>query len=272
MTWGELLQQWWVQATSAIAAGLVVAAVLAIFSQHVRNGFWAPIGRAVRWFCGLRVTTKSRIDALHRSAIELRRQEELTKRRFDEVCELLDVRPILTDSTIVRERIERLQQMADQAQAHAKQQIEKNNSLAALHVAQANQHGAEIAKREREAGRAEGHAEAMTEIAAQRAVPPLRPVWRIDQLAIGDAFALSNTQDGVSVNNVSVDASSGEFVFAGSTQTRGAFDGKLEFRGHKTDFGRRLGVDFTVKWQDTYGEWWSQTVRIEREPRRMTVL
>lgn len=272
MTWDELVQQWWVQATSAIAAALIVAGTLAIFSQRVRDGFWAPIGRAVRWPFGLRVTTKSRINALRRSASELRSHAELTKRRFDEVCELLDVRPVRADSTIVRERIERLQQMADLAQAHAQQQIEANNSLAALQVTQANQRGAEIAKTEREAGRVEGRAEAMAEIEAQRAVPLLRPVWRIDQLAVGDAFVLSNTQDGVSISNVSVDASSGELVFAGPTQTRGAFDGRLEFRGRKTDFGRRLGLDITVKWQDTHGEWWAQTVRIEREPSQMTVL
>lgn len=271
MTWEALVQQWWVQATSAIAAALAVAGIAAIFSAKVRARFWTPIGHALRWPFSLRLTTKKRIAALVTEATELRAGEALTKQRFDEVCELLDVRPIRADSTIVRERIERLQQASGAAWEHAEQQIDATKSLAARQVADEVRRGADLAKAEREAGKAEGRAEAEAEIEAKRAVPLLRPVWRIDPLGTADAYVLKNTQHSVEVSNVSVDASTGEFLFAGATQMRGPFDHHFEFYGQKTDGGRRLGVDFTVKWQDANGEWWDQVVSIEREPRRATV-
>lgn len=271
MTWDELVQQWWVQATSAIAATLAVAGIAAIFSAKVRAKFWSPIGHAIRWPLSLRLTTKKRMDALIRDARQLRADEALTKQRFEEVCELLDVRPIRSDSTIVRERIERLQEASGAAWEHAEQQIDATKALAARQIAEEARRGVELAKAEREAGKAEGRAEAEAEVAAQRAVPLLRPAWRIDPLGGADAYVLKNTQQGVDISNVSVDAPSSQFLFAGATQTQGPFDRHFEFYGQKTDGGRRLGVEFTVKWQDAHGEWWTQVVSIEREPRRAVI-
>lgn len=271
MTWEQIVQEWWVQWTSGLAVVIAVAIFAGLRSERFREGFLKPIGKALRWPFSLRLTTKKRIDALVKEATELRAGEALTKQRFDEVCELLDVWPVRADSTIVRERIERLQQASGAAWEHAEQQIDATKSLAARQLADAAKLGAEHAKSEREAGKAEGRAEVEAEVAAQRAVPLLRPVWRIDPLGTADAYVLKNTQHSVEISNVSVDASTGEFLFDGATQMQGPFDHHFEFYGQKTAGGRRLGVDFTVKWQDAHGEWDTQVVSIEREPRRSVV-
>lgn len=309
MTWDELVQQWWVQATSGLAVGLALMGIAAFFSKTVRDKFWKPIGRAIRWpFATVRFTTAKRQKTLAdelqsaRASLEansefyaqlcdalgivmlsgdqqlidrarqLRDDAEKNARRFKEVCDLLEVWPVREDSTVVVERITRLREAKDEAWAHAKGQIEAAQSLAAKQLADQARRGSELAETARELGRAEGHAKAMAEVEAERAAPLLRPVWRIDPLGTADAFILKNTQHSVETSNVSVDASTAEFLFAGATQMRGRLDHHLEFYGQKTERGRRLGVDFTVKWQDANGDWFSQVVSIEREPRRMTVL
>lgn len=272
MTWDLLVQQWWLQVTSAVVAALVVAGILAFFSKTVRDKFWRPIGRALRWPLTVRLTTTRRQGAAAAETKKIRDDAELTAQRFNEVCDLLGVKPIRADSTIVRERIEQLQGAKDAAWGHAQEQIDATQSLAKKQLADQVRRGAEQAETAREFGKAEGRAEAIAEVEAERAVPLLRPVWRIDELGSADAFVLKNTQHSVEVSNISVEAASGEFLFAGATQMRGKLERHFEFYGQKTDRGRRLGVDFTVKWQDAHGTWWSQVVVIEREPRRMTVL
>ncbi|RDV46666.1 hypothetical protein DOE76_01065 [Leifsonia sp. ku-ls] len=309
MTWDELVQQWWVQATSGLAVGLALMGIAAFFSKTVRDKFWKPIGRAIRWpFATIRFTTAKRQKALAdelqsaRASLaansefyaqlsdalgvvmlsgdqqligrvrQLRDDAEKNARRFKEVCDLLEVWPVREDSTVVVERITRLRDAKDAAWAHAKEQIEAAQSLAEKQLADQARRGGELAETARELGRAEGHAKAMAEVEAERAVPLLKPAWRIDPLGTADAFILKNTQHSVDISHVSVDAPTGEFQFAGATQMRGAFDRTFEFYGQKTESGRRLGVDFVVKWQDAHGEWWTQVVKVEREPRRMTVL
>lgn len=283
---------------------MLAVVVLRLFSKRLSQKLW----RALRWPFSLRLTTTKRQraraaelkqertraqefhafynklgDALGIVAIsgdqqlldriaQIRDTADTNARRFQEVCDLLGVRPLLADSTVVVERIQRLQEASAEAWSHAQGQIEATKSLAVHEAAEIERAHQLALEQATEAGRAQGRAAAESDAEAKRAVPLLRPVWRIDPVGTADAFVLKNTQHGVEISNVSVDASTGDFQFAGATQMRGGFDGRFEFYGQKTEYGRRLGVDFSVKWQDAHGEWWGQVVRVPAEPRRMTVL
>lgn len=58
----------------AIVSGLAIAAILAIFVKPVRERFWKPIGRGIRWLFTLRLTTTKRI-ALWEAEYESLRNE-----------------------------------------------------------------------------------------------------------------------------------------------------------------------------------------------------
>lgn len=283
---------------------MLAAVVLRLFSKRLSQKLW----RALRWPFSLRLTTTKR---QHARAAELeeartRAQEfhafykklgdalgivmvsgdqqlldriaqirdtaDTNARRFQDVCDLLGVQPVLADSTIVVERIQRLQEASAEAWSHAQGQIEAAKSLAVQQAAEVESAHQQALEEATEAGRAQGRAAAESEAEAKRAAPLLRPVWRIDPVGTADAFVLKSTQHGVDISNVSVDAPTGDFQFAGATQTTGSFDRHFEFYGQKTEHGRLFGVDFSVKWQDAHGEWWGQVVRVQAEPRRMHVL
>lgn len=284
MTSGEA---WLIAIVGGAIATLIATGVGAIFSKTVRDKFWKPIGRALRWPLTLRLTTSTRQAAVAREAAQLREKAETSAKRFREVCDVLDVTPVLSDSTLVPERIQRLQEASADAwahakaevaaaQAHARSQIEATQSLAETQMRDAlriNEGQVELARDTSfKDGLAAGRAEAMAEVGAQRAVPALKPVWRIEELGTADAWVLRNAQHSVEVRNVSVDADSGDFVFTGATQSRGTVVTHFEFYGKKARRGQQFGVDFTVKWQDTNGDWWSQVVKVDRDPRRAVFL
>lgn len=308
MTWDVLMQQWWVQVTSAIAAGLALMAVAAIFSATVRNKFWKPIGHAIRWpFVTIRFTTAKRQRALAADLEEaqkslarnaefydqlgdalgivllsgdkqlidrvrqLRDDAEKNARRFKEVCDLLEVWPVREDSTIVVERITRLQEAKDEAWAHAKEQIEATQSLAKKQLADQARRGGELAETAKELGRTEGHATAMAEVEAQRAVPQLRPTWRVVEVADGH-FDLRNSQSGFNpkdIQNVSIEAPMLDFAFDGSNQWPGYFPGMVGFEGHRIG---KLSIRFVVRWQDRLGDHKAGEAVLEGKPRRAVVL
>ena len=308
MTWDELVQQWWVQATSAIAGGLVLAAILAIFSKTVRDKFWKPIGRAICWpFATIRFTTAKRQKALAdelqsaRASLkanaefyeqlcdalgivmlsgdqqligrvrQLRDDAEKNARRFKEVCDLLEVWPVREDSTIVVERITRLREAKDEALAHAQEQIEATQSLAKTQLADQARRGGELAETARELGRTEGHAEAMAEVEAQRAAPQLRPTWRVVEVGDGH-FDLRNSQSGINpkdIQDVSIEAPMLDFAFDGSNQWPGYFPGMVGFEGRHIG---RLAVRFVVRWRDGLGDPCVGEAILEAKPRRAVVL
>lgn len=239
MTTGET---WLITIVGGAVAAILATGVLAAVNKAFRDKVWVPVARALCWPFTLRITTVARL------------------RKADEALA-----------------------QAARENARLRADVEKANNMGAAHVvavqAFAKQEALEQARRTdeltetaRELGRAQGRTEAMAEVAAERAVPLLKPAWRIDPLGTADAFILKNTQHSVEISNVSVNAPTGEFQFDGATQMRGKLDRKFEFYGQRTDRGRRLGVDFVVKWQDAHGDWWSQVVRLDREPRRATVL
>lgn len=279
-------EAWLIAIVGGAGAAVLAAGVLAIFSKGVRDKVWKPIGRGIRWLLSIRFTTSARQAAGERLAADLRERAESSARRFQEVCDLLDVTPVLSDSSLVPERIQQLQEAAAEAwahsnaevaaaRAHAQEQIAATQALAQTQIGEElriNEGQIELARNTAyHEGHAAGRAEVTAEVEAQRAIPSLRPVWRIDEAGPA-AMSLRNTQEGVEVSNVSVEAPTGDFKFAGSTQLRGRFDGPWVFAGERTRDGRVLGVNFTVKWQDANSDWWAQEVRVDREPRRITVL
>jgi len=114
-------------------------------------------------------------------------------------------------------------------------------------------------------GKADGHAEAQAEFALQRAVPLLRPSWRVASLSKSD-FVLQNTQSEVTMSDVSIRAEMGDFEFLSDTQGPGPFGDQRSFTGRRMGAGRKLGVKFTLSWRDANGDWHRGEVWIEREP------
>lgn len=266
------IEAWLIAILGGAAAALLATAIVTIIKKAGKAGSLARVGRVLKWPLTLRLTTSASQRKAVRELNEARATAEVYKRRFDEVCDALDITPVLADSTLAVERIERLQEALVDAAAHAKSQIEATRSRAASEAADAARITDGLVELARADGVSSGRAQALAEFEARRAVPLLRPTWRIDELGTADAFRLANTQHDVTVRNVSVEAATGDFQFASATQMRGDLEQPLEFRGQKTETGRRLGVDFLVKWQDANDEWWSQTVRVGREPRRAFVL
>ncbi|WP_136587385.1 hypothetical protein [Microbacterium hydrothermale] len=281
-------EEWLIAIVGGAVAAVLGTGVLAIFNKHVREKFWKPIGRGVRWVLTLRPTTSTRQAAIEREMAHLREMAATSEKRFTEVCDLLDVTPVLADSTLVPERIQRLQEAAAEAWAHsnaeaaaarkhAQSQIDAVRSLAESQMrdaARAHEHQiAATRSTALEEGRAAGRAEVEAEVAAQRAAPPMQPVWRIDDPGPGaNIYFLRNMQPGVTITDVSVEADSSEFVFSGPTQTRGPFENSLSFLGSKSLRGRKLGVSFTVRWRDFNGDSCARTVKVDRDPSRGIVV
>lgn len=288
MTADDWLKVWWLPLLVTVVGGLILAGIISIFSKTVRDKFWKPIGRALRSLFTLRVTTTKRQAERATELAGLREQAELSTKRFQEVCDALDVTPVLADSTLVPERIQQLQRASDDAWAHAKAEVARAEAHAQsqIHATQAlaqTQMGEALRIHEGQIelardtsfkdGYAAGRAEAMAEVQAQRAVPPLQPVWRIDDPGPGgNRFVLRNMQDGVEISDVSVEVDTSEFMFSGPTQTRGPFEGSLTFLGSKSHHGSLFGVDFTVRWRDGNGDTCAGVVKVDRDPRRAVIL
>lgn len=67
MTEDDWLRVLWLPLLVTIVGGLALAGILAIFSRTVRDKFWKPIGRRLRWLTTVRVTTVARQEALRES-------------------------------------------------------------------------------------------------------------------------------------------------------------------------------------------------------------
>jgi hypothetical protein len=280
-------EEWLIAIVGGAVAAVLGTGVLAILNKYVREKFWKPIGRGVQRVLTLRPTTSTRQAATEREMAQLREKAAASDKRFKEVCDLLDVTPVLADSTLVPERIQRLQEASAEAwthanaesaaaREHAQSQIDAVRSLAETQMrdaARAYEHQIAAARGTAfEEGHAAGRAEAEEEVAAQRAAPPLQPVWRIDDPGpSANIYFLRNVQPGVTVTDVSVEADTSEFVFSGPTQTRGPFENSLSFLGSKSLRGRKLGVSFTVRWRDSNGDSCTRTVKVDRDPNRVII-
>lgn len=63
MSADDWLKYVWLPLAVTVVGGLVVAAILAIFIKPVRERFWKPFGRALRWPFTLRLTTTKKLAA-----------------------------------------------------------------------------------------------------------------------------------------------------------------------------------------------------------------
>lgn len=279
------------------------AGLLRLFSKERSERLW----RALRWPASLRITTTKRQRAvaaelaatqqslqsnaefyaelsdalgivllsgngqLIERARQLREDAENNARKFKELCDLLGAPAVRKDSTGAKERIARLLQAKDEAWAHAQEQIAATQALAEQQVAEAKRQGVELARAEREEGKAEGRAEVEAKVEAERAAPQLRPTWRIEEIADGH-FDLRNSQNGISpkdVRDVSIEAPMLDFAFDGSNQWPGYFPGAVAFEGRRM---RRLDVRFVVRWRDGVGDPHAGEAILEGKPRRAVVL
>lgn len=130
--------------------------------------------------------------------------------------------------------------------------LDENNELLQAAVGEAKQTGI-----------AEGRAEALKEVEAERAVPLAKPNWIVSM--IHGVYRLANTQGGVSVTDVSLSAPVDKFILDGQTQWPGNFDQATQFRGSPTHTGREAGVPFTVRYRDARGDWHDLPAFLDRE-------
>lgn len=258
--------------------GTVIAAILVDrlmpAGETMRRRFWRPIWRVVRWPFTLRLTTKRRQDELAAEGKKVRRDAE----RFREVCDILEVWPVLEDSTVVPERIQHLRDAVSEVQKSADKQIaamevrlageiEATRELARKQIqdqSRINDGQVELA---RESGRKDGYAEAMLEVAAQRAVPLTKPVWRVQSLP-GLGFELRNVQEDAVVADVGIFAPMGNFAFESANQWGGPFTEPAYFLGQRVGAGRALDVTFKVKYRDANGDHKTGEAVLARELRK----
>ncbi|MFB7882764.1 hypothetical protein [Microbacterium sp. NPDC056057] len=271
-------EAWLIAIIGGALAGIITAAVLAIFSKRVRVRLWMPIGRALRWPLTLRVTTTRRMRARAEELERAQKQNERSNRFYADLCEALGIVVLSGDKQLL-ERIAQLRgasssadQRAAAAVAHAAEQIAATQALAvdeADRVSKAHQRELQSAIA---SARAEGRQQAIGILKEQRERSPLlRPTWRVVYLE-DDRFLLNNTQSGVEISDVSIAAPLGDFEFIGDTQWPGPYSGVQQFRGRRMRNGRSFGVKFAIRYRDADGEWRAGEAWIDKEPRQAVVL
>lgn len=265
-------EAWLIAIVGGALATVLAAGLLRIFSRAaLSRKIWQAVSGWVRWPLSLRVTTSARQAAAAATTSKLRDAAETNARKYREVCDVLDVRPVRADSTLVVERIQRLQEASIEAWKHARDQIEATHSLAVQEAARAeNEHRLALVAAT-EAGAEQGRAAALAEIEAQRAVRLPQPVWRVDELQDSDVLILRNTQPDVVVSDVSLQVPLGDFAFAGPSQWPGRSTGVVEFRGTRQGNGRAFGVRFIVHWRDAHGDPRVGEAFVDKSPRKASV-
>ncbi|MHA6668608.1 hypothetical protein ACX3O0_07035 [Homoserinimonas sp. A447] len=257
MTADDWLRLWWLPLGVVVVGGLVLAGVLAVFSDTVRKKFWRPILRPFRWLATVRPTTTGKQRAS---------RDELVAARADAVR---------ISGTAVEE-IVRLQRdtesdrnLAAANLAAAREEVEALNTLVSQRVAAAD---LDAYQRGYAAGLAEGREEIQARIDAERSVPLPRPAWRIDAVRSNDVYTLSNTQPGVVVRDLSMEAPLGDFQFNGPKYWPGEFEENIEFEGERMRNGKSFGVKFVLRWSDANGDRQLGEAWMDKEPRRGVVL
>ena len=271
-------EAWLIAIIGGALAGIITAAVLAIFSKQVRVKLWMPIGRALSWPLTLRVTTTRSVRAQTEELEKAQKRNEGSNRFYADLCDALGI-VVLSGDKQVLDRIDQLRavsSIADQraatAEAHAAEQVAATQALAVDEAARVSKvHQRELHSAIASA-RAEGRQQAIRILKEQRERSPLlRPTWRVVYLE-DDRFLLNNTQSGVEISEVSIAAPLGDFEFIGDTQWPGPHGGVQQFRGRRMRNGRSFGVKFAVRYRDVDGEWQAGEAWIDKEPRQAVVL
>lgn len=306
------LKEWWLPLSVAVVGGVIVGGFLSpnpalqiaavtlgalvligiLVTRTAKRRVWRPLWRRFRWLATVRLTTTGRQAERNAEVDKIRDDARLSARKFQEVCDLLGVRPLLTDSTVVAERVERLQSAADRAHADAKVQItaaeakwkadaDATRSLAVLEVENAKKSAKAEAlcthkihegmiESARARARLAGSAEAWSEVEAQRAVPIVKPVWRVSQVAV-DGFRLDNVQVDSVVGDVQIEPTNpSTFAFHSANQWTGVTPFEY-FNGERMRIGRTHDMLFKVQYRDAHGDWRSGNAVLAREPRKGTI-
>lgn len=217
-------------------------AIASLF-KSVREMVLKPVGRGIRWLTTIRLTTTGRKAA-----------------KASEVADLL-------------RRLEAAQEATAAAVAAGRAEVDAVKAQAAS-VAEERERGfwAEMANAHNESHE-KGREQALAEVAAGRAVPLIRPTWRVNvQSAAAHVYDLENVQLGSFATDVSIAASSDEFDFEGPNQWAGEFPYSVRFFGAPTRSGRRKGVDIVVRWRDENGDPQEGKARIDSAPRQAVFL
>jgi len=203
--------------------------------------FWAPIIQLFRMAFSVRLTTKGR--------------QQIS----------------LADIATAQARAEQIQIELDherEARGESVRALNDATSAHRLEILQAVDRGREAGRQEGvEAGRREIEAR----IEAEKQAPLTRPSWRLDALQ-SNVFSLRNTQPGVIVRDLSIEAPMGDFQFNSPTQWPGEFIDVVAFDGDRQHNGKVFGVTFGLRWRDANGDWRTGQVRIDREPRRAIIV
>jgi len=235
MTGQYLLDNLWMP----IVVALVLAGLSALVSSTVRDKVWKPFGRALRWPFRLRLTTTVRraTEATDRADLELNAQTYAASAR--------------NAREVARQEIE-AEKLRSRLFAEAAQQQREQEVMDARRQSLAE-------------GLEAGRAEALAEIAAERAVPSVTPTWQVkDEGEFG--WTLLNAQHNAYVSDVSIRAHVQQFAFTSATQWAGRFHGQAPFDGRVLTVGSMHGVRFTIDYRDERGDLQSGEAFIDRQP------
>lgn len=296
----------------AVLGGLIVAGALAIAIKPVREKFWKPIGRPIRWIFGIRLTTPTGRASADAEASQL--GDEVARLKAVVDSERLQARALVTlaqgqaKSEVTRgehevgllkaalsaaeaktqEEVAAARAKAEASLTSAKEEAEVKAALAKHEFDQRTEktkelsHGRGLAFGHSQGlalghsqglvdGIAEGRAQALAEVEAQRAAPLPKPVWSIEELNSDQTFRLLNTQPGVALSDVSIDAGTDYFTFGGPTQWPGPVADDIQFAGRRMRRGKSFGVTFTISWRDIHGDLQRSDTMIDKVPIRAFV-
>ena len=234
-----------------LGVGILLLAIAASFTKGAKEKVWAPLARTVARVFTIRLTTSTRLDAAAANVAEL-------GKRLSEADDTVS-----NAASEARVEIEATRSLAlyEMARDTAARNSDHQREMVALRTT--HEAAAEAAFL---GGREQGRAEALAEVAAERALPLLRPEWRIVPLE-DDLFLLNNTQSGVVVSDISIQAMMGSFEFVGDSQWPGEFSGSQTFRGERIGNGRIFGVDFIIYYRDRNGDAKQGKAWIDKAPR-----
>lgn len=243
LTGDQWWQQLWLQIIGGAIAGLIVAAVIAALSETFREKIWSPAWRAAWWVVKWPLSIRVRVSTVAR---EKRRRDaaatELQQATDAAAAELTKAARVQLEASAERSKLE--------TEVAAVKSLAQHQMAEQLRISEGQ---IELA---RSSGEQDGHARAMREVAAQRAVPIPLPVWRIraNKGAPG-TFTLENVERRADASDVTVSADPGEFSFDSSARWDGPYTGVHVFAGQRMSVTGRMPVRFTVQYRDERDDW-----------------
>lgn len=287
------LRNFWLPIAVTVVGGLVLAALASAVSKTVRQRFWRPIGRGLRWLTTVRLTTTGKVAAARGQADEMiqeqQRQYVEYRRAAEDKLSTARVRIASLTDQVEGARVDGYESgraagfqagraaAASEIQPRLFEQYAKGRTEARAEAETA----IEDARAESwAAGRAKGYAAGRAEgtsspPASARPDVVVEPVWRITRIDATN-FWLENVQEGVGqISDVRIRTVIGEFSFTSGNQWPGPWGGGAAFSGELVSAGVKLGARMEISWIGPNGRQHEADARIEplpREPRRGVIL